>query len=52
MNYANLFGEECLIWPGHAAKAYREAGLNGYFVEHSPRAGGSYSLVKRGQVYA
>ena len=47
MNYATLFGEECLIWPGHAAKAYKEVdGRNGYFVEHSPRAGGSYFLTR------
>ena len=47
MNYSNLFGDECLIWPRHAAKAYNEVdGRNGYFVEHSPRAGGSYSLAR------
>ena len=47
MNYARLFGEECLIWPGHTAKAYTELDVrNGYFVEHSPRAGGSYSLAR------
>ncbi len=47
MNYADLFGEECLIWPGYAAKVYKEVdGRNGYFVEHSSRAGGSYSLAR------
>ena len=47
MNYSNLFGDECLIWPGHAAKTYNEEdGRNGYFVEYSPRAGGSYSLAR------
>ena len=47
MNYLNSFGAECLIWPGYAAKAYNEVdGRNGYFVEHSLRAGGSYSLAR------
>ena len=46
MNYASLFGEECFIWSGHTAKAYNELDGRGYFVEHSPRAGGSYSLSR------
>ena len=52
MNDANLLGEDCLIWPGHAAKAYNEVdGQNGYFVEHSPRAGGSYSLAREAKYF-
>ena len=43
MRASNWIADECLIWPGHKGTAYTSAG-NGYFVEHSSRAGGSYSL--------
>ena len=43
MNYSNQIGKECLIWDGYPADSFTN-GKGGYFVEHSHRAGGNYSL--------